>query len=133
MLLQRVRPPLRVLISDDDEGCRTSLADALESRGYDVLAAGTGREAIEIARRHELHVAILDVQMPDISGPEAATIIRREARVRLPCILMSGGMTAEMLARQYAAEYDSFLPKPVDLLHLRQVVEELFKRYYEFD
>ena len=123
--------PYQILVSDDDEGCRESVRDALATQGYETHPASCGREAIEVARRHFLHVMIVDMNMPDLSGLETVTIIRHEVSPAVPSILMSADSSRELMLRALSAQFDSFVPKPLDLGVLRHIVEEIIRRHYE--
>lgn len=63
-----------VLMAEDAAGVRRVVARVLESAGYRVLLAEDGEDALRVAREHTgpIHVALLDVQMPKMTGPEAA-------------------------------------------------------------
>jgi len=129
--MQHDTRPYRILISDDDESCRESVRDALTREGYQTDTASSGREAIEVVRRGVVHVMIVDMNMPDLTGLETVTIIRHEIAGNLPSILMSADDSCELKVRALMAHCDSFLPKPLDLGMLRYIVEELIGRYYE--
>lgn len=68
-----------VLLVDDEDAVRTTTARLLKSLGYDVLQAGSGREALEVARNHPgaIDVLLCDVAMPERSGPEVASEIQQ--------------------------------------------------------
>ena len=123
--------PYRILISDDDESCRESVREALDTQGYRTDVACCGHDAIEVVRRHLVHVVIVDMNMPGIDGLETVSIIRREVCVIIPSILISADNSRELVVRAEQAQCDSFMPKPVDLHTLRNVVKELISRYYE--
>ena len=126
-----LRRPYRILISDDDEGCRETVREALAERGYDTRLASCGREAIEVARRQLVHVLIVDMNMPDMNGLDTVLTIRREISVRVPSILMSGDTPRELLSEELSAEFDSFIEKPFEMGALRHVVQEVIRRHYE--
>ncbi len=80
----------QILIADDDADLRSALAEALERRGYHTTLVGDGQEALEVIQsRITLHLAILDVHMPRLSGLETLEQIRRMNVPKLPCILMT--------------------------------------------
>ena len=125
--------PYRVLISDDDEGCRETVREALAERGYETRMASCGREAIEVARRQLVHVLIVDMNMPDMNGLDTVITIRRETAARVPSILMSADASRDLMVEALTAEFDSFIAKPFDVNALRHIVEELLRRHYEPD
>ena len=128
---ERRARPYEILITDDDEGCRESLRDALATEGYGTELASTGHEAIELVRRKLVHVVIVDMNMPDLTGLETVTIIRREAPV--PSILMSADHSRHLMQRALMAHCESFMPKPLNLAVLRHIIEEIIRRHYESD
>ena len=79
-LLKRDKADYRILITDDDDNCRSSLNDIFEPEGYTTYLASCGREAVEIAKHELLHVLIMDVHMPDFSGFETFELSKRKSR-----------------------------------------------------
>jgi len=65
-----------VLITDDDPGCREALRDIIESEGFRTLIASSGEEALEIVREEPVHLALLDMHMPRLSGLETLQLVR---------------------------------------------------------
>ena len=130
---RHIEQPYEILITDDDEGCRESVQDALEMQGYRTHLASCGHEAIHWVKRHFVHVMIVDMNMPDITGLETITIIRREISTPLPSILMSADRSRELMLQALSAHFDSFVSKPLDLGSLRHIVEEIIRRHYEPD
>lgn len=109
--------PRKLLLADDDASMRVGVADLLETLDLVVLQAESGLEAVELARTTRVHAALLDLQMPVLSGIDALTRLRDEF-AGLPCILYSGALTpatAEMATTRGAF---AVLKKPVapDLL-----------------
>ena len=69
----------RVLVADDHPAYRRGVVRALERAGLEVVAqAGDGAAALELARRLEPDVALLDLRMPEASGSEVASVLREE-------------------------------------------------------
>jgi len=122
--------PYEILISDDDESCRESVREALEPHGYQTVTVSCGREAIEVVRHRLIHVMIVDMNMPDLSGLQTVAIIHQEFRVAVPSILMSADNSSELMAQAEEAQVESFVPKPIDLGVLRRAVEQVLRRYY---
>jgi two-component system cell cycle sensor histidine kinase/response regulator CckA len=114
-----------VLLVEDEEAVRAFAARALTSRGYKVLEAGSGAQAIEAMREHGQEVALVvsDVVMPEMDGPTLLKELRR-LRPDLKIVFMSG--YAEEAFRKNLEEGESFafLPKPFSLKQLAQAVKD---------
>jgi len=120
-----------MLITDDDRDFRETLRGVFETRGFRTLLAEDGQEAIEIVHREQIHVALLDMHMPRLTGLET---IRRVKKVHaiVPCILISAEMN-EGLAEE-AKEVDAFssLSKPVSLSEITQTVSLAMRTAYDW-
>ena len=57
-----------ILITDDDQDFRETLAEVLEPRGFRTLLAGDGPQALEIVRKEQVHVLVLDMHLPKLTG-----------------------------------------------------------------
>jgi CheY-like chemotaxis protein len=117
-----------VLIADDDRGHREAIADALRDRGLRAHAAESGDRAIDIVRRQVIHVGILDIHMPGLTGIETCRRLR-EITATLPLILMSA--EASMRLDALSAGASSFLAKPLSLRQLLGAVADLLKTHYD--
>ncbi len=80
----------RVLIADDDEGARTFLRDLLELDGYETVTAECGRTALATARAERPAVALLDINLPQLSGYEVCDALRRLYGSAIAIIFVSG-------------------------------------------
>jgi signal transduction histidine kinase/CheY-like chemotaxis protein len=80
-----------VLVAEDEDGVRQLAVETLERRGYRVLAAASGEEALKIAGAHDgtIHLLLSDVVMPGMKGPELAERLRA-IRPGIRVLLMSG-------------------------------------------
>lgn len=119
----------RILLVDDDEKMLSSLQSLFESEGFNVVCATSGREGIEIARRFQPHLILLDVIMPGMDGVETCQELRQ-----LPTLQKS--LIAFYTARNedysqiagFSAGADDYIIKPVkpNVLVLR--IKALLKR-----
>jgi CheY-like chemotaxis protein len=80
---------MRILVADDDAVSRFALADTLAEWGYDVVGADDGSAAWQVLRRPDApELAILDWEMPGLSGPELCRKVREAPSVRSPYLML---------------------------------------------
>src|SRR5688572_33495318 len=101
----------RLLITDDDRDFRETVAGVLSDRGFETLQAADGEEALDIVSRHEVHLLLLDMQMPRLTGLETIERLREQPAatwqpagisssiIALPWILISGALDEQIIAR----------------------------------
>ena len=126
----KLRSSYSLLITDDNDAVREGLGEAFAEEGYDTLLAACGREAIRIVRHNYVHVAILDVHMPDLNGLETLKLIRQVIHDPLPCIFMTARPTNRLRRQALAENVHSFVEKPFSLGLIREVVSQLIASYY---
>lgn len=114
----------RILLVEDEESNRTVLTLLLENLGLEVTAVPSGRAALETACQNEFDVILMDIQLPDISGVEAARQLR-EKGLQTPILALSAGTQADEQNRQIEELFDAFLAKPVDGPQLGDVLRPL--------
>lgn len=114
----------KVLVVDDEPQVVAGVRGVLRKEPYDVLCAGSGAEALEILRAHDVAVVLSDHNMPGTSGVE----LFAEMRERFPCtvrILLTGEATLYVaLEAINRGEVYRFLTKPVDPLTLRLTLRQ---------
>jgi len=93
-----------LLLVDDDDLVRESLAIRLADAGYEVVRAVHGGDAIAAFRAGSFDVVISDIFMPDVDGMELVRAIRRESRT-VPIIVMTGGSQRSTPSTQEGIEY----------------------------
>ncbi|MDE2506745.1 MAG: response regulator [Planctomycetota bacterium] len=98
-------------------------------RGFTIYLAGSGEEALDIARSRDIHLALLDIHLPKLSGIETLGMLR-QSRVILPVILMSADHDENLLRRALAAHAFSVLSKPVSGNEVMYVVTRALEKYY---
>ncbi len=123
--LTATQTPL-ILIAEDNHANATTFSAYLEAKGYRLLIAHNGQEAIDLARAHHPDVILMDVQMPGVDGLEAMKQIRQQERLRKTLII---ALTALAMKgdqeRCLAAGADYYLSKPIKLKQLSSLIQEL--------
>ncbi len=111
----------KILIVDDEGFNRRLLLRLLRAEGYDdVDEAENGRVALEMLQRAEYDTVLLDVMMPEMSGFELLTELKRDMRLReIPVIMISGNSDAESAIRCIKLGASDYLLKPVDKVLLQ--------------
>lgn len=122
----------QILAVDDNENMRTLLQIILEQAGFEVVTAASGEEALTVMRRRGVpHLALLDVNMPEMSGFELARSIRETSD--MPVIFLTAvdheGMVVEGLER-YA---DDYIVKPFHVNELIARVQRVLRRVDNFN
>ena len=116
-----------VLVAEDEEAVRLIIAKALEARGYRVLSARDGSEALELAAGHGgIDLLVTDVVMPDMNGRELSRCLT-EARPNLRTLYLSGYTDDAMLHRGVLQEGVAFLQKPFSLGALARKVRDVIE------
>ena len=118
-----------VLLVDDEDAVRAVLRDVLIAKGYHLLEAASGAEAIRVSAEHRglIHLVITDVSMPLMSGGDLVHRLRLR-RPSLQALFVSGYPEEEILERRLIAPGAKFLQKPFLLATLLDAVRELVAR-----
>lgn len=118
-----------VLLAEDEAAVRSLLRRTLEQKGYVVLEAANGKEALQLCRQHDgpIHVLITDVVMPHLNGPDLAKqvqLLHPDVRV----IFLSGYADSAVLQRGLDQSQAVFVPKPFRPESLIRQMRELLDR-----
>jgi two-component system sensor histidine kinase/response regulator len=119
----------RILVIDDEEYLRDMVHIALNQKGYEVVEAGSGEEGIEKARKQLPDLILCDVNMENMDGYRALSVLRGEpATAAIPFILMTG--LADHAGMRHGMELgaDDYLPKPFTIDGLYGAVEARLKK-----
>lgn len=119
----------RILIVEDEPAVARGLEYALRREGYQVLWADTGGKALELAQRHDPHLIILDIRLPDRNGFEVCRRMREEG-MRQPILMLTA--LDEEVDRVVGLEVgaDDYVVKPYRLRELIARVRALLRRAY---
>ena len=120
-----------LLITDDDCDFRETLQGVFEPQGFRTLLASDGEEALKIVHRQEVHLVLLDMHMPKLTGLETLQQLK-QFRAMLPCILMSAELDELLIEQARRAQAFSVLAKPVTLRQITGVVHQAMQRTYHW-
>jgi CheY-like chemotaxis protein len=120
-----------LLITDDDRAFRETLQGVFEPQGYRTLLAGDGEEALEIVQNQEVHLVLLDMHMPKLTGLETLRRVK-QFRSLLPCILLSANLDELIIEQARLAHAFSVLAKPVTLRQINAIVRQALERTYNW-
>jgi signal transduction histidine kinase/DNA-binding response OmpR family regulator len=119
----KVASPL-ILLAEDNEATIETLADYLEDKGYRLVIARNGFEAIERAQEEGPALILMDIQMPKLDGLEAIRYIRADAHLKhIPIIALTALAMAGDQERCLAAGADDYMSKPVSLKNLVSLIK----------
>src|SRR3954471_16914423 len=118
-----------VLFADEREGWQDMARRLLEPQGVQTLAVRSGREALDVMRNTQIHVAVLDQQMPQLSGMQVIKLMRDQKNAP-PSILLANHLTDHLLHEALGMRVFSVLSKPVDLNMLLDALARVLRRHY---
>jgi CheY-like chemotaxis protein len=120
-----------LLITDDDLGFRETLRGVLEPQGFRTVMAECGEQALDVVRREEVHLVLLDMHMPRLTGLETLRLVKQIKQV-LPCIILSANADDELREEARRAQAFSVLAKPVSRINLTNIVRMALLRTYNW-
>ena len=118
-----------ILLADDDRVLRMTFANSLRLRHFDVVEAYDGKNAVEVGCDAQPDLAIMDFQLPDISGAEVARELQDKANV--PSIFLSAYAEQEFVEKATKAGALGYLVKPIDFDHVLPTINSALKRAEE--
>jgi CheY-like chemotaxis protein len=124
-----VHEGFRILITDDDDSCRETLREIIEPQGFQTVLASSGEEALDIARDEAIHLALLDMHLPRMTGLETLRLLH-QVRTLLPCILVTADTSDTLIRQACQAQAYSVLHKPVSRGVVLYTVTRALIRFY---
>lgn len=126
----------KVLLANEQEGWHQTVRRLLEPQGVQTLSARSGREALQLIESTPVHVAVLDMQMPQLGGLQVVRMMRELQQARgkgsvvPPAILLANELNSHLLREALAMHVFSVLSKPVDFNVLLDSLARVLKRYH---
>lgn len=117
---------INVMVVDDEKPLRDFVRRNLEVRGYKVLTAGNGLEAMAVFQNENIHLVILDIMMPHMDGLEVTRRIREESHVPIIILTAMGEETDKVRAFDLGA--DDYLTKPFGVGELLGRIKAVLRR-----
>jgi len=121
--------PYSILITDDDPAVRETFREIFEPVGYRTLLAESGEEAIDIVQGQDVHIALMDMHLPKLTGLETMEIVR-QIKGLLPMILISAEHSDSLLRKALSAQAFCVLAKPVSKNAVIYVVTRALEKFY---
>jgi len=114
-----------ILVVDDEIVIRDLCSKVL--KGYRILQAGNGEEALKLLERESVDIVLTDVMMPRMNGID----LLRQIKERLPnqlVVVMTGYADKEIILRALKADADDFINKPINLLQLKTTIDKVLEK-----
>ncbi len=116
-----------ILICDDDRDIVAALKIYLSCEDYRLFTAYTGREAVEIARRENIQLILMDIMMPELDGIAATAKLRAESNVPIILLTAKSETSDKILGLNIGA--DDYITKPFDPMEVLARVRSQLRRY----
>lgn len=116
----------KILVVDDEVKILEVVTSFLESKGYTMFSAETGAKALQIFDTENISLIILDLMLPDITGEDICTKIRKKSRV--PIIMLTAKVEESDILKGLKIGADDYITKPFSLKELHGRVEAVLRR-----
>ena len=116
----------KILLVEDDERMRDTLAYNLKREAYEVIQSGDGEESLKLARQHEPDLIVLDVMLPSLDGLSVCRILRRESDVPIMMVTARDSEVDRIMGLEIGA--DDYIVKPFSLGEFLARVRAVLRR-----
>ena len=116
----------RVLVVDDEKLIVKGIRFSLEQDGMEVDCASDGEEAVELAKKTEYDIVLLDVMLPKLDGYEVCQAIREFSDMPIIMLTAKGGDMDKILGLEYGA--DDYISKPFNILEVKARIKAIIRR-----
>ena len=118
-----------ILVVDDDEGTRKSLALLLKRKGFETEQAETGKEALAIAEGRAINLTLLDIKLPDIEGIQLLAPLKK-TNPDMSVIMITGFASVENAVQSLTAGASGYITKPIDLDGMLAMIKTTFDQQH---
>ncbi len=119
---------VRILVVDDDKNTRKLFSEIFVSEGFEVVSASNGAEALERMDEEQVHLAVVDVMMPEMDGLEFTRLLR-QSNENLPILMVSAKALSSDIKAGLRAGSDDYMTKPIDPEEMVLRVRALLRRF----
>ncbi|MES2630245.1 MAG: response regulator transcription factor [Bacteroidota bacterium] len=119
---------MKILIIEDDRATMLALKINLESSGYEIAEATTGMMGVEMGKKNDYDLVLLDIVLPEMNGIEVCRALR-ESGVLSPIIMLTAIQSKDTMIEGLDAGADDYLTKPVDQLELQARIRSIRRRF----
>lgn len=115
-----------ILLAEDDPDIRLMMCTLLGMKGYNVIEACDGPEAVEVAQKERPDIILMDLQLPRLNGFAVTRFVRQNESLRqVPIVIVSAHDPAKHRGLALAAGCNAYVQKPVDFDRLEEVISTL--------
>lgn len=126
---------MKVLVVDDDKTTRKMISLILNSKGYEVVTAENGIEALQKLGIEDINLILTDMNMPYMDGIELVKQIRSsQERSNIPIVMITTEADEEEKIKAFEAGVDDYLVKPTTSEEISQSIKKILKKFFsKFD
>ncbi|HIE04593.1 MAG TPA: response regulator [Candidatus Latescibacteria bacterium] len=117
-----------MLLVEDEDSLREILEEFFKSRGYEVVAVGSGEEALEVISNRKFQIGLLDLKLPGMDGIELARRVREDDPDML-VLIMTGYPSVESVKEAAESGVYDYIVKPFRLDELEKIIEQVMKEW----
>ncbi|MBI4641939.1 MAG: sigma-54-dependent Fis family transcriptional regulator, partial [Candidatus Tectomicrobia bacterium] len=118
---------VRVLVADDDPVTCALLSESLTREGYEVEVASGGREALELGTAKPFDVALVDIMMPDLDGPDVLRALKEVSPATIVIMMTAFGSFETAIATIKEGAYD-YVAKPFEFEKINVIIHRALER-----
>jgi len=120
---------MKILVCEDEEILLTSLTFRLKKQGFEIILAKDGKEALEKIKTESPDLIVADIVMPQVSGLELITFVRKKMKSNLPIIMISAMGNDDTVLEAFRLGATDFIAKPFKpselVLRIKMVFQEM--------
>jgi CheY-like chemotaxis protein len=119
----------KILVAEDNPASSELIIEVLSGRGYEIIEAGDGEQALQKIEETEPDLVLLDIQLPILDGFAVLSQLRQNPRFANLCVVaVTANVMKEDREKGLKAGFDAYIGKPIDAAALRLQVDQLLKK-----